>query len=252
MSKYYNPYKMFNGSFIPNWLLQHKELSSTAKLCYARLAQYMGKDGKCYPTHEQLSNEIGVCPRQIARVLKELETKDFIKVVRPMGKDKLRHFHNEYLFIKNDIFPHDIDVISEQEADVTSIKENHSKRESLEKEPMVSSREQTEKKTPPISFNDFKKKYSNAKEYPEETECVDYFMQTYKEKFKASHPLARPSTWAGVLEDIMHVPEFEDIDSDNVQTIIDGYFNKKFKGYKHSIFHFRDGIKTNLAWEGLY
>ena len=40
----FNPYGMFVGSFVPNTLLRYKGLSSTAKLLWARLAQYAGKN----------------------------------------------------------------------------------------------------------------------------------------------------------------------------------------------------------------
>jgi hypothetical protein len=33
----FNPYKLFRGVFAPYWLLEHRGLSTGAKLCYIRL-----------------------------------------------------------------------------------------------------------------------------------------------------------------------------------------------------------------------
>jgi hypothetical protein len=44
-----NPFRLFVGSMIPNWLQCRPEVSQGAKLAYARLAQYAGKDGGCLP-----------------------------------------------------------------------------------------------------------------------------------------------------------------------------------------------------------
>src|SRR5688572_3926181 len=58
----FNPYRMWVGSFIPNWLMRQK-ISPGAKLAYARLAQYAGKDGQCYPSQKDLADELGVGER---------------------------------------------------------------------------------------------------------------------------------------------------------------------------------------------
>ena len=40
--QYINPYKLFQGGFIPNWLMERKseEINPNAKLVYSRLLQY--------------------------------------------------------------------------------------------------------------------------------------------------------------------------------------------------------------------
>jgi Helix-turn-helix domain len=68
----FNPYKMFIGAFVPNWLLQRKELCQGAKLYYARLAQYAGEDGHAYPSQRALAAELGVSPRQVRKYVTEL------------------------------------------------------------------------------------------------------------------------------------------------------------------------------------
>jgi hypothetical protein len=68
----FNPYKMFIGSFVPNWLMRRSELSQGAKLCYARLAQYAGEGGHAHPAQETLAKELAVSGRQVRKYLTEL------------------------------------------------------------------------------------------------------------------------------------------------------------------------------------
>ena len=100
----FNPYKIFIGSFIPNILLKCRGLSAGAKLTWARLAQFMGEQGECFPSIDTLANEVGIEKRQCIRYLSELEKLNFIKIERPEGKDKLKHMTNKYYFIWNEIF----------------------------------------------------------------------------------------------------------------------------------------------------
>jgi hypothetical protein len=51
---------MFIGSFIPNWILKLDELSACDKIVYARLSQYAGKDGECFPKQETIAEECGM------------------------------------------------------------------------------------------------------------------------------------------------------------------------------------------------
>ena len=80
--KFINPYKLFQGAFIPNWLMQRTEISPSAKLCYAKLCQYAGKDGICFPKQEKIANNIGLKRRWIINCLNELETLRLIKSIR--------------------------------------------------------------------------------------------------------------------------------------------------------------------------
>ena len=82
MKKYINPYNLFVGSFIPNWLLRRTEISPGAKLCYARLSQFAGRDGECFPAQVTLAAEIGAGERQLRRYLSELEEWGLIEIVQ--------------------------------------------------------------------------------------------------------------------------------------------------------------------------
>lgn len=78
----FNPYNQFVGAFIPNWLMCRVEISGGAKLVYARLAQFAGKNGKAFPKQLTLSVEIGIGERQLRRNIKELIEIGLIGVVQ--------------------------------------------------------------------------------------------------------------------------------------------------------------------------
>lgn len=77
-----NPYNLFVGSFIPNWLLKRPEVSCGAKLVYARLAQFAGKDGKAFPLVGTIAAEIGAPKRNVERFIAELKKAKLIEVSR--------------------------------------------------------------------------------------------------------------------------------------------------------------------------
>ena len=87
-----NPYKMFVGSFIPNWLLKRPEISQGGKLCYARLAQFAGEDGCCFPKQVTLGIELGVAERTVRDYIRELEKSSLIESVQ----NGLRRANNYY------------------------------------------------------------------------------------------------------------------------------------------------------------
>ncbi|MFL6352274.1 MAG: helix-turn-helix domain-containing protein [Bryobacteraceae bacterium] len=94
----FNPYGLFNGIFLPEPLVGYRVISSSAKLLYARLTRYAGKDGKCYPSQPSLANELGVSERHVRNLLDELISDQLLKRFR-------RGFHksNEYKFLRHPI-----------------------------------------------------------------------------------------------------------------------------------------------------
>lgn len=102
----FNPYKLFVGAFIPNCImcLPITLMSSTEKLVWARLAQYAGENGKCYPKHETLSEEVGLSISVIQTALRNLDKNGFIKRIIATGKDRLIHAPNHYVFIWHSVF----------------------------------------------------------------------------------------------------------------------------------------------------
>lgn len=89
----YNPYRLFVGSHVPNWLMERKEISNGAKLCFARLAQYAGECGNCFPGQETLAKSMGSQLRMIQRYLSELEKNELIRIdQRGLQKTNTYHF----------------------------------------------------------------------------------------------------------------------------------------------------------------
>jgi len=97
----YNPYKIFFGCYIPNWLMRTREVSPAAKLLWGLLVRHAGKDGICYPGYEILNKETGYGVDNIGKQIKELQNAKLIRVIKSSGKERLQHRNNRYEFIWN-------------------------------------------------------------------------------------------------------------------------------------------------------
>jgi hypothetical protein len=95
----FNPYKIFLGAFIPNAVLINPELSDLSKLVYARLCQYAGTKGYCWPKQETLAKEVAASIDRVQHALKLLESEGFIKREKPEGKNRLLHKPDIYTFL---------------------------------------------------------------------------------------------------------------------------------------------------------
>jgi hypothetical protein len=104
VGKRFSPYMMFIGSFIPNALMEYTEISSSAKLLWARLAQNAGRGGVCYPAQSTLAKELGISSRWIQKCLGQLVEKKFIRIIYPKGTKKLFHKTCRYHFLWHVIF----------------------------------------------------------------------------------------------------------------------------------------------------
>jgi len=94
--KQINPYRMFVGSFIPNWLMLQKEITPGMKLVYARLCQFAGENGECYPSVTTISRETGIGESQVKDNLKKLKDLKLIESTRRgLGKT------NVYIFLEH-------------------------------------------------------------------------------------------------------------------------------------------------------
>jgi hypothetical protein len=94
-----NPWRMFIGSMVPNWLQSRTEVSQGAKLAYGRLAQYAGKNGACYPKQKTLAVELGVTERTANEYIRELVEFGLVDKVRPgLGRP------NQYFFLDHHWF----------------------------------------------------------------------------------------------------------------------------------------------------
>src|SRR5262245_947679 len=97
--RYVNPFRLFIGSFTPQWLerIPSSSVSFGAKHCYARLCRYASKEtGIASPTHEQLAVALGTSERTIRKYLRKLAEQGFIES-RRRGLKRA----NEYRFLNH-------------------------------------------------------------------------------------------------------------------------------------------------------
>lgn len=101
MSSRINPYKRFIGSFIPEWLekIPSTEVSVGAKLIYARLCRYAGKNGDCHPGTDEIASATGIPKRSVERYMCELKNIKLIEVVRVGKKCSNRYFFLNHRWI---------------------------------------------------------------------------------------------------------------------------------------------------------
>ena len=93
-SRRINPWRMFPGSMIPNWLQHRREIRQGPKLAYARLAQYAGKEGRCFPKQKTLAGELGISERTANEYIRILVKFRLIEMERPgLGRP------NRYFFL---------------------------------------------------------------------------------------------------------------------------------------------------------
>lgn len=97
------PFRLFRGAFLPNVILRYPGLSPSAKLLWARLAQYAGENGKCYPSQVTLAEELGITDRHIRKLLTELEDKGFVVGERTPSQ-RLIGANARYRFLWHEVF----------------------------------------------------------------------------------------------------------------------------------------------------
>lgn len=102
-AEYINPWRLFRGSIIPEWLEVRTDVGPAAKLVYARLMRYAGRCGVAWPTLETLAESMGISRRTVCYALDELRSAGLIetKKVRFGGG-------SEYRFLSNPWMAHDV------------------------------------------------------------------------------------------------------------------------------------------------
>ena len=90
---------MFPGSMIPNWLQHRREIGQGPKLAYARLAQYAGKEGRCFPKQKTLAGELGVSERTANEYIRILIKFRMIEMERPGLGMSNRYFFLDHPWI---------------------------------------------------------------------------------------------------------------------------------------------------------
>jgi hypothetical protein len=99
-----NPWKKFVGCMLPNWLACRREVSLGAKLVYARLGQFAGKEGNCFPKQESLAKEVGLGVSQVRSYLAELRRHKLVTDERRgLGRGNLYWFlDHPWMHVAND------------------------------------------------------------------------------------------------------------------------------------------------------
>jgi hypothetical protein len=92
---------MFIGSMVPNWLQCRPEISQGAKLAYARLTQYAGQDGDCFPKQATLAAELGKSERMVNEYIRTLVKCGLIEIERPGLGMSNRYFFLEHPWIED-------------------------------------------------------------------------------------------------------------------------------------------------------
>mgnify|MGYP001182385519 CR=1 FL=1 len=89
-----NPYRLWTGAFLPNWLLSKPELTPNEKILYARLCQYAGRHGYAYPSVARLADDLAVSERTIFASIRKLREAGLIEVVdrKAEGRSSLYYF----------------------------------------------------------------------------------------------------------------------------------------------------------------
>lgn len=94
----YNPFRMFYGIFIPEWLCQARCISHGAKMVFGRLARYAGEFGVAEPAQAVLALECGMSDDSCYRYIKELADHELLAVQRRgLGRP------NRYTFLWHDM-----------------------------------------------------------------------------------------------------------------------------------------------------
>jgi len=196
--KQINPYKMFVGSFVPNWLEVRTEISPGAKLIYARLARFAGKNGKCNPKLETLAESLGTNKRQIIRFLDELKDSKLIERKRN-GLNR----SNDYYFLETEWMDFSLEQsdklslqegtnLSLQEGDDLSLPSNRYKENQL--------RESIKESTPlaPQGDGDCKNQQSPVVDPSSwHYSCSQWYCELYRARFLSYyHDRKLPSTLA--------------------------------------------------------
>lgn len=98
------PYKSFYGALLPDALMRTSTLTATEKICWAKLNQFAGKNGFCFPSLRALAQSLGISVRQVNRVIKGLVDKRFIARQSPDNFQKGQYRSTRYSFLWHTCF----------------------------------------------------------------------------------------------------------------------------------------------------
>ncbi len=67
---------------VPNFIINHKGLSPTAKIVYAKLLSYAWHNNRVFPGQDTLAEELGMVRKTVYTALTELQREGFLEVER--------------------------------------------------------------------------------------------------------------------------------------------------------------------------
>lgn len=80
---------------VPNFLLNSKDLSFSAKVVYAKLLSYAWNNNRVFPGQERMASEIGSKRSTVNKAIKELEAKEWIEISRRgLGQTNIYTLHH--------------------------------------------------------------------------------------------------------------------------------------------------------------
>jgi hypothetical protein len=88
----FNPFRAFNGVFVPDPVLRTRELRAGAKLAYGVLTRYAGRSGSCWPAQSSIAERMAVTPRQVRDYLDDLTRAGFIRHQKG-GRGRSNRYH---------------------------------------------------------------------------------------------------------------------------------------------------------------
>ena len=95
----FNPYRLFNGMFLPNLIARTRLLSPTDKLVWARLCQFAGENGICFPSFRRIAYEVGISRSGAIKSVNSLVDKGFLEKHVPDNVSLGNQKTNQYFFL---------------------------------------------------------------------------------------------------------------------------------------------------------
>ena len=89
----FNPFGLFCGASVPNVICENWKLTPAAKLVYGRLAQFAGKDGRCFPKYETIAVSCGMSKRAAINAVAQLVKLGFLEKQQSPGRTRTNFYH---------------------------------------------------------------------------------------------------------------------------------------------------------------
>ena len=96
--RFINPYRLFHGVWLPQWLEERPEVSEKAKKLYAYLTYFAGGKGYSWPSFGLLGEKLHCSRRHVIRLVQELSTHRLITVTNVSSPER-GHCANYYRFL---------------------------------------------------------------------------------------------------------------------------------------------------------